>query len=390
MFQANLWCYLWDLVDEGVENVLDRVKGEAGVTGVSVAVGCPTVVQLRPHRGVEPRVFRSEGGVQFQPNRQGYDATRIRPAVATWLRKSNPLESLAEACAQRGLVLRGWLVCCHSPFTAGRFDFCAVKNVFGDVNPDWLCPANPDVREYLRALVRDLSEQYGFEALEMDSAAFPPAGTTDTCQQVCPELGPVGGWLLGLCFCESCRQMATRDGVDAAAAVRSASVLLEKALASGEPVPGQVEDLLARDLALATYAQWRCRQVQELLGMLREACTCRLLLHRKGNSLSTGSDFRLLASHCDGLITAPAQPNTDDVESGIGAAAEEAGDVSRVEVGVSACSPHCGDSAMLVRAFSRAAAMGVQSFSVANYGLLPLARLGWIKQAVRYAQREAQ
>jgi len=34
MFQTTLWCYLWDLVDEGIDEVLDRLKGQAGVTAI--------------------------------------------------------------------------------------------------------------------------------------------------------------------------------------------------------------------------------------------------------------------------------------------------------------------------------------------------------------------
>ena len=51
MFQTLVSCYLWDLVDEGIEEVLDRLQGEAGATGVGVGVCCPRTAVLRPHRG---------------------------------------------------------------------------------------------------------------------------------------------------------------------------------------------------------------------------------------------------------------------------------------------------------------------------------------------------
>src|SRR5690349_13438156 len=104
MFHISMNCYPWDLVDEGIDAVLDRLKGEAGVTGISVPFSCGPIVQLRPHAGVSPRTFRSRGGVQFQPEASHYTGTRIRPVVADWLRKSNPLAAIAEACAKRGLA----------------------------------------------------------------------------------------------------------------------------------------------------------------------------------------------------------------------------------------------------------------------------------------------
>mgnify|MGYP005863561923 CR=1 FL=1 len=86
-FEINLWCYPWDLVDEGIDRVLDRLQGEAGVTGVSVATHYHAVDQLRPHGSVAPRRFRSAGGAQFQPEAAAYAATRYRPVVAQWLRR---------------------------------------------------------------------------------------------------------------------------------------------------------------------------------------------------------------------------------------------------------------------------------------------------------------
>ena len=41
MFQATMRVYLWDLVDEGIDDVLDRLKGEAGITGICGAAGVP-------------------------------------------------------------------------------------------------------------------------------------------------------------------------------------------------------------------------------------------------------------------------------------------------------------------------------------------------------------
>src|SRR5262249_48576048 len=100
MFQATMCCNLWDLVDEGIDTVLDRLKGEAGITGISVPLSCPVDTYFRPHQGVSPRRFRTRGGVQFQPHSQTYASTRLRPIVAEWLRKTNPLTQVAEACAK--------------------------------------------------------------------------------------------------------------------------------------------------------------------------------------------------------------------------------------------------------------------------------------------------
>jgi hypothetical protein len=176
MFNTHVSCHLWDFAAEGIDAVLDRLRGEAGAVGVSVTVCSPRVALFRPHAGVSPRTFRSEGGLQFQPDKSAYGDTRMKPVVAEWLRKVNPLAAVAETCARLGLVLRGRVVCGHSEALVSRFDTAAVKDVFGDIHPAWLCPSNPDVREYLRAVVADLSKSYPFDTLEVAAASFPPPG----------------------------------------------------------------------------------------------------------------------------------------------------------------------------------------------------------------------
>src|SRR5690606_681998 len=126
-----------------------------------------------------------------------------------------------------------------------------------------------------------------------------------------------------------------------------------------------------------------------LVALLRRACRCRLVI-RRGETPAGGNDYSAINEHSDALLTAPPKPVTDEVQQVIQVAAAEAGDVARVEVGVSACAPECPDSAALVRALSTAARLGVRTAVVENYGLLPLPRLAWIKQAARYATREAE
>ena len=95
------------------------------------------------------------------------------------------------------------------------------------------------------------------------------------------------------------------------------------------------------------------------------------------------------APHCDALLTQCPHP---DREGAIGTiirdASDEAGGLAHVELGFTACSPECPDSATFVGSVAQAAKSGVRSVNVYNYGMLPLGRLAWIKQASRYARRE--
>ena len=69
---------------------------------------------------------------------------------------------------------------------------------------------------------------------------------------------------------------------------------------------------------------------------------------------------------------------------------DETQNMAGVELGFNACTPPCPNSETFVRTISEAVRLGVRSINVYNYGMLPLARMEWIRKAARYAQRESQ
>lgn len=389
MFQINMWTYLWDLVDEDIDEALDRLKGEAGLTGIALAVTYHSIEQLRPHPGVTPRTFRSPGGAQFQPRPEHYAATRIRPVVAPWLKKANPLAAVGEACQKRGLKLRAWTVCCHGSATVAKYPAFAMKDVFGDPSATWLCPINPDVREYLRALVEDLTTHYPFDTIELERPTFPEKLHSHAHHKMGVELGPVGTFLYNLCFCESCRQAAKRDGVDVEAAVGVTAEGLGRILSDAPPGAAAPEDFVSESPALAAFVDWRCRQVTSLVAALKQASACRVVVHRVGDRLMTATDWREVAGACDGLL---AHCPYSDGEAGVDVLVRqvgcETGATRGVELGFNACTPPCPSAETFVSTVAAAARLGVRSIDVYNYGLLPLERMEWVRRAARYAQRE--
>jgi len=387
---ANIWCYLWDLEDEGMDRALDVIQGELGATGISVAAVYHSVDELRPHDGVSPRRFRSAGGLQFQPHGSRYCGTRARPVVAEWLRSRNPLERLAESCAGRGLALRAWVVCCHGSATVARNPALATKDVFGAASETWLCPLNPDVQEYLRALIEDLTHGYRLAGVELEACGFPGAYHTHRHEKMGVAPGAVGRLLLSLCLCESCRQAAAKDGIDAAAVERAARVDLEAILRSGGPEreAAPIEAYLAEREPLREFLAWRGRRVAALIGEVRKACAGTLTAMRSGDPLMTGAETSQVAARCDGLIAQAYGADEAALERIAKQAAAETGAANRVTVGLNACAGYARDAASLVRNVGRAAGLGVGGVSFYNYGIIPPARLAWVQQAIRYGRRQ--
>ena len=110
-------------------------------------------------RGVEPRVVRSRGGVFFRPSEDRYGATRCKPVVSARARSTDPLTTIAEGCATRGLELRVAIHAGTIGRMAQRYPDAACKNALGDTSRVSLCLHNPDVCTLLAELVAEVSSR---------------------------------------------------------------------------------------------------------------------------------------------------------------------------------------------------------------------------------------
>ncbi|MBN1491784.1 MAG: hypothetical protein JXA69_17860 [Phycisphaerae bacterium] len=388
--EADIACCLGDLEDEGLDCALDVIQGELGAAGIRIPLACPPVDAFRPRAGIEPRWFHSAGGLQFQPDVQYSRGTRAKPVVAEWLRKRNPLARLAETCHGRDLALHGRITCCHSPATIAHNPTLAVKDVFGSMSPTWLCPANLDVHAYLSAIVEDVTRTYAVATIEIDAYAFPDWRAARAHGRIGFDPGAVGTLLLSLCFCESCRQLAARDGIDVAAAERFTRTDLDAICRAGGASDAQnLDDYLERRQPISHLLTWRADRIIELVGRLQEASAAPLAARRPENTVITGADATRVASRC-AIMTVPlARSDEAAMEQLVACALTETGAADRIHPILDASNDVTPDAAALVRTVGRAAALGVVGVTLGEYGLTPPERLGWLQQAIRYGRRGA-
>ena len=136
-------------------------------------------------------------------------------------------------------------------------------------------------------------------------------------------------------------------------------------------------------------AAWRFRQITSLIQSIRSTCKCRLVVLQQTDRLRSATDFRAIAEYCDAQMVLFYRADVNGLRDAVVSAVEETGAVSRVEVGLTACSPVCPNYDTLVATLKKLVDMGVRSANIYNYGLLPLSRLEWIRPAVRFARRES-
>ncbi len=390
MFQVLMQCDPWDLVQQGIDEVLDRFKGEAGAAGISLTLLSSDTAEVRISAG-DVRLFRSEGGACFQPQAAHYAGSRMRPPVVEWLRKSNPLKAIVAACRKRGLALHGRVIACRSPLLVRRFPFATAKTVFGDPHPSRICPINPDVREMMRGVCEELIAAYEPDGIELEEFALPAAGSLEREIEVGTSPGATGSWLLNRCFCESCRQLAARDGIDVAAAAESMGAAL-RAILTEEQTGADHREWLGGHPEAAAFAAWQARQVEDAAEMLARTCRGKLVQvvpsGQTGGAGDTPNEPPAAVREA-GVLMQCSRTDADEVTSAWKAAEAVGCGPDRVAVELKGVSPACDDPAALVRALHEAATLKLRAAVVGPYGLMPPQRLDWIRRAVRYAVREA-
>ncbi|MCA9253948.1 MAG: hypothetical protein R3E58_17080 [Phycisphaerae bacterium] len=386
MFTTGILADIWNVVDFGIEESLDQIQS-LGAQSISLRVTSSRVSQLRAGELDAPRIFRSDGGYFFQPDKSKYSNTRIKPVVASWLKSRDPLEQIVEACQKRDIELRLRISTLESPVIAARHPEAASKTVFGDVASETLSAANRDVVELLRATVIDLSNRFAPAAIEVDGLTFHSGAMYEQ------EFDAGNGFhlLMELSFDESSAQSAISRGVDVEAVTRWVRVALQKVLDGGDPLETSLEEMAAEALPLKQYINSQIDDVTSLVEQMSGAANCPISL-RMGAFLGYGCMPRVnleALAHDRGVITEFFLACPDECECNpdfAGAMNLERSYTGREipAIGIDRDTPQ-----RLVSEVRRLAATGVGGVVIASYGLISPNMHDTIKQAFRYAARDS-
>ena len=401
MFDVNMVCYPWDLEDAGIDATLDRLRGETGLDGVVYVAACRAVCHLRRLPDVTPRIFRSTGGLCFQPDESKYVATRCRPLVSTWLKARNPLAKTAEACRRRDMTFRAVVDTCRIGRLAERFPPMTTQTAFGEASRECLCLTNPDVSEFLGSMIGDLWSNYAPERIELRDFDRSLAGYSVDHLDGMDALGPAGCALMSVCFCASCLQRAGRDGVDVEAARRSAQVTLSRAIESGEALNGTLGELVTDDELLKEYLASQMTARRELIARLAECSGCDLVWHVDGSERLDQSLIEPLDHPGGGEPGSPAKSLIIDLSD----SRREMNEARRSEIrnlcgalGEMRCEAQIAatptrlrrdDPTASVKAMQTLVELGIGGVNVYHYGSMSGPDFTSVKQAVRFAKRRA-
>jgi hypothetical protein len=377
-----MWTYLWDIVDEGYEEVFRNLT-ENGLTAISLATAYHAGKFLEPHNPKRKVVFLEDGTVYFNPKQQLYG--KLHPKVNSLVRAGHSLESVRKVADKWGMKTRAWVVCCHNTPMGTDHPEVAGEDAFGDKLYHNLCPSNQDVRKYLRTLIGEIAAQ-GVETIELEALQFQGYAHGFHHEREGIELTPAARMLLGFCFCPSCLQRATSAGVD----LDSLRAFTKQKLESyfRDPSKGVADlsnvETLPSEL-IEPFFRWRKSVVQSLLEELMTVAGHTRLrqlinvepLARKMVSVDAAASARTAG----GVLALGYVKDGVSLREPLKALQSLVGE-SEITLGLQLGLPESGGKKEFLEKMSVAKEIGITSFNFYNYGFVPLDNLKWIKEAV--------
>ncbi|MCA1730258.1 MAG: hypothetical protein LC751_12865 [Actinobacteria bacterium] len=403
--ETSMLAFATDLYDEGFDTVLGNVQERAGVDRLTMAVAYHDARDLFPHNPVHKVRYLEGGAVFFRPDESRYEGIQLQPRVAELARTGDPLGDLCAAAGERGMSVNAWAVFLHNDRLGFTRPECATQNAFGDRYLTDLCPSNPEVRAYACALASDVA-RYEVSTIFAESLHFHGLAHGYHHERYFEELGTIGTYLLGLCFCVHCLEAARRSGVDAEMVHRSVRDELKRRFADGDS-SGSSEEL-TRDLLAAFggeqllgYIDARLETVTSLAAEVSAAAGADTSVafldlsgaekgfatgHPTGDATPTiswqmGIDVAALAEVCDTIEATGYAVDPDRLSLDLDAYQPLLADTSRLGVMLRPMPPDCRSADNLVAKVALARKRGLRRIDFYHYGFCQLRSLDWIRES---------
>jgi hypothetical protein len=382
---ASMWIYLWDIVDEGYDAVFSRLK-ENGLTSISLASAYHAGRFLALHNPKRKVVFLEDGTVYFSPKSSLYG--RIKPRVNSLVKTGHDLARVRREAEQAGLKTNAWVVSCHNTPLGTEYPDAACENAFGDTMSHNLCPSNPDVRSYLKAVVMDIAS-HGVGRIELEALQFQSFTHGVHHEREGIPLSLAMKALLGFCFCPSCRRRAAEQRIDFGALWKFTRQTLEAHFA--DPISGAAQyqsvDDLPHDL-FKPFFEWRTQVTASLAEELTESVRGTNVVLRPLVSIDpvartiVGIDVTATAKATGGILTPGYVKDGEALRGPLGDMIH-AVDRNELIIGFQVGLPESGGKTEFLDRLSVARELGVRSFNFYNYGFIPYSHLTWIKNGIR-------
>ncbi|WP_254279977.1 hypothetical protein [Haloarcula marina] len=377
------WAYPWDILEEGPETVETRLR-DIGIGEVNLATNYHTVQAFAPHNPERRTLFaRASSYFETGPAYERLEPVPYEGMDGDWV--ADVAGGLSD------LTLTSWTVGCHNSRLGMDNRDCTLESAHGDDLVFGLCPSNPAVQTYLTALVSDLASRDGLDRVELETFDyFYGTGFGWHHQKIHAQLGTLGEFLFGLCFCPHCRSNATAAGVDTERVRTTVAETLDAIVAGEVAHDRSPEQWLAEHSGVAAYVDVREGTLTSLYAELADAAGSTPLGYYvgapdPGREWMVGADLDALSAHVDYYCLPAYESTTDEVLAAYDAV-EGLVDVP-LHVGLLPGHPAIHDEATVVDIVQALESRDVPRVSFYNYGLLPERSLEWVGTATNAVER---
>lgn len=202
-------------------------------------------------------------------------------------------------------------------------------------------------------------------------------------------------FLLSLCFCPACLARAAMAGVDGEKARATVKLWITEACERAIPASRWPEflsaglDVFQPHPEVYDFVKWRFEPVTSLIGEIRDhaAPSTKIYLIDLKEGWLGGCDVKAAAAACDGAIICGYDMTPDQVTELIAQNRTAVGPDRHLGTGFRVFYPEMRSPADLATRANAARKAGAQSINFYNYGLVPGARLNWVKHAISAASR---
>ena len=400
--KSSAFVFGTDLLGEGYDVVLDNLQQRAGLSGVSLSATYHDARDVFAHNP-KYHVYRHEGDVAwFAPDAGRYESG-LAPPMAAASAGADVLSELCMRAGRRGMSVDAWTIFLHNSRLATANPDCATRNVYGDPYLSDLCPANPRVRSYCRALAADIA-RYPVQRLIAESLHYRPLEHGEHHERYLIDLPPEARTLLSLCFCAHCRAAGLQAGVAVdglAAAVRDALDPVWR----GQLSASSTAALLGQNarLELAAYVEVRMAVVASLVAEVHQAMAgsgVRLSFVDHAGAMShvmrgtsadddvaessrkLGIHIAAVAAACDEIAVLGYVDTTPRLQAVLARYSQLLGPQYTFSVALRPLVPDCHDEEDLSAKIAAALAASATGIDFYHYAMMPLNRLDWIRRAL--------
>jgi hypothetical protein len=246
----------------------------------------------------------------------------------------------------------------------------AIRTIDGDVHPAGLCPAQPATADYALALAEDVDRRFQPDVLDVEAIGW----TTyphHAHAKVGVSVSPVLGYLLSICWCARCADLAPAGLFRALR--RRARLELD-----GHARPETLGEFFASNPDVAAFQAGRERTIVELVRALRPRVRAAVHVVYAGEPAVQGLDVQRLGTVADRLTVVTSTADAAACRAIVRAAATVV-IPERVVAGVSILEPPITSEDQFAGLLDAVCAEGVRSLSVYNASLAYPARLAWCR-----------